>query len=164
VLDVFAVHCLVLCCQSLFSVREERRILQDNMASSVVLGHVPSFTNVYSGFVSDQKIALLASFDLESGIVLNDVTIAYKTWGELNENGDNCLVICHALSGSSDIEDWWGPLLGSGKAFDISRYFIFCANVLGSPYGTTSSLSTNTKTGQIYGPDFPQTTIRDDVR
>lgn len=90
--------------------------------------------------------------------------MAYKTWGRLNSEGDNCMVICHALSGSSDIEDWWGPLLGSGKAFDVSRYFIFCANVLGSPYGTTSSLSLNPATGLIYGPDFPQTSIRDDIR
>jgi homoserine O-acetyltransferase len=134
------------------------------MSSSVVLDHTPSFTNPYYSFVADQKFAFLLSFELESGIVLHDVTVAYKTWGKLNTNRDNCLVVCHALSGSSDIEDWWGPLLGVGKAFDLSRYFIFCANVLGSPYGTTSPLSTNPKTGEIYGPDFPQTTIRDDVR
>lgn len=73
-------------------------------------------------------------------------------------------MVCHALSGSSDISDWWGPLLGSGKAFDTSRYLVFCANVLGSPYGSTSSLSINPDTGRAYGPDFPQTTIRDDIR
>lgn len=90
--------------------------------------------------------------------------MAYKTWGKLNATSDNCLVVCHALSGSSDISDWWGPLLGNGKAFDTSRYFIFCANVLGSPYGSTSSLSIDPDTGRAYGPEFPQTTIRDDIR
>jgi homoserine O-acetyltransferase len=125
---------------------------------------VPSVRNVYLDFVVDQKLALLDSVELESGEELNDLTVAYKTWGSLNSNRDNCLVVCHALSGSSDIEDWWGPLLGKDKAFDISRYFIFCANVLGSPYGTTSPLSINPKTGRIYGPEFPQTTIRDDVQ
>lgn len=125
---------------------------------------MPSVRNVYLDFVVDQKLALLDSVELESGEELNDLTVAYKTWGSLNSNRDNCLVVCHALSGSSDIEDWWGPLLGKDKAFDISRYFIFCANVLGSPYGTTSPLSINPKTGRIYGPEFPQTTIRDDVQ
>lgn len=104
------------------------------------------------------------TFILESGVELNKVPVAYKTWGHLNPNRDNCLVICHALSGSSDVADWWGPLLGPGRAFDTSRYFIFCANVLGSPYGSASPLSINPKTGDRYGPDFPQTTIRDDVR
>jgi len=130
----------------------------------IILDHAPTITNEYFEFVTEQRFALLDLFELESGVALQDVTVAYKTWGKLNANCDNCLVVCHALSGSSDIEDWWGPLLGSGKAFDISRYFIFCANVLGSPYGTTSSLSINPKTGRIYGPDFPQTEIRDDVR
>jgi homoserine O-acetyltransferase len=126
------------------------------------LDYVPIARNEYQNFVADQKLALLDSFKLESGEKLEDVIVAYKTWGKLN--CDNCLVVCHALSGSSDIEDWWGPLLGNGKAFDISRYFIFCANVLGSPYGTTSPLSLNPKTGRMYGPEFPQTTIRDDIQ
>jgi homoserine O-acetyltransferase len=114
-------------------------------------------------FVTGQRFAFVSSFILESGVELKEVIVAYKTWGRLNTKGDNCLVICHALTGSSDVEDWWGPLLGNGKAFDISRYFVFCANVLGSPYGTTSSLSLNPATGERYGPAFPQTSIRDDV-
>jgi hypothetical protein len=133
-------------------------------APCVLLDHIPATSSEYFNFVTDQHFALLDSFELESGAELLDVTVAYKTWGKLNAQRDNCLVVCHALSGSSDIEDWWGPLLGSGKAFDPSRYFVFCANVLGSPYGTTSSLSINPETGRIYGPDFPQTTIRDDIR
>lgn len=73
-------------------------------------------------------------------------------------------MLCHALTGSSDAVDWWRPLIGSGKALDYSRYFIFCANVLGSPYGSASPLSINPETAQAYGPSFPDTTIRDDVR
>ncbi|KAI0235948.1 homoserine O- acetyltransferase [Massospora cicadina] len=74
------------------------------------------------------------------------------------------MVICHALTGSSDVSDWWGALLGPGKAFDPTRFFIFCGNVLGSPYGTASPCTRNPSTGKRYGPDFPATTIRDDVR
>ena len=57
----------------------------------------------------------------------------------------------------------WGPLIGRGKAFDPNRFFIFCANVLGSPYGTASPITLNSNTGRLYGPEFPPTTIRDDV-
>jgi homoserine O-acetyltransferase/O-succinyltransferase len=114
--------------------------------------------------VEDQKYASVDSFILDSGLELVEANVAYKTWGILNEKRDNCLVICHALSGSSDVEDWWGPLLGPGKAFDSARYFIFCGNVMGSPYGSSSPLSINPSTGRMYGEEFPQTTIRDDVR
>ncbi|KAG4427853.1 hypothetical protein IFR05_016664 [Cadophora sp. M221] len=130
----------------------------------MILNYIPKSGNPYLDFVTDQKFALFSSFELDSGVVIDEVVIAYKTWGQLNGDGTNCLVICHALSGSSDVEDWWGPLLSRGEAFDTSRYFVFCANVLGSPYGTTSSLSVNPRTGQPYGPKFPQTTIRDDIR
>jgi hypothetical protein len=58
----------------------------------------------------------------------------------------------------------WGPLIGRGKAFDPNRFFIFCANVLGSPYGTASPITLDPTTGRLYGPEFPPTTIRDDVR
>ncbi|OCH95455.1 homoserine O-acetyltransferase [Obba rivulosa] len=112
----------------------------------------------------EQDIHVVSSFTLESGNVLQDVPVAYKTWGKLNESRDNVMIICHAFTGSSDVEDWWGPLMGKGKAFDASRFFIFCANVLGSPYGTASPVTINPATGKPYGPEFPPTTIRDDVR
>ena len=73
------------------------------------------------------------------------------------------MVICHALTGSADVEDWWGPLIGPGKAFDTSRFFIFCGNVLGSPYGSVSPCTVNPETGMYYGPEFPLVTIRDSV-
>ncbi|KAJ2490504.1 homoserine O- acetyltransferase [Coemansia sp. RSA 2050] len=120
--------------------------------------------NPFLRLVQGQKIMIFPSFKLESGDVLRDAPVAYKTWGTLNSQGNNCMVICHALTGSSDVADWWGPLLGSGRAFDTSRFFVVCCNVLGSPYGTASPLTTNPATGAPYGPEFPLTSIRDDVR
>ncbi|KAK0448440.1 Alpha/Beta hydrolase protein [Desarmillaria tabescens] len=111
-----------------------------------------------------QSYLIVPSFTFECGTELQDVPVAYKTWGSLNEAKDNVMIICHAFTGSADVEDWWGPLMGSGKAFDPKRFFILCANVIGSPYGTVSPISTNPKTGKPYGPEFPASTIRDDVR
>jgi homoserine O-acetyltransferase/O-succinyltransferase len=70
-------------------------------------GHIDSQpANPFSKLVNNQKIAILPAFELESGVVLKDVPVAYKTWGRLNVSRDNVLVICHALSGSADVEDW----------------------------------------------------------
>ncbi|KAI0925894.1 hypothetical protein AcV5_008502 [Taiwanofungus camphoratus] len=112
----------------------------------------------------DQDTHVVPSFTLESGRILQDVPVAYKTWGKLNERRDNVMIICHAFTGSADVEDWWGPLMGRGKAFDPNRFFIFCANVMGSPYGSASPVTINPATGKPYGPEFPATSIRDDVR
>ncbi|KAJ7183431.1 Alpha/Beta hydrolase protein [Mycena filopes] len=111
----------------------------------------------------DQSILVVPSFTLECGTELRQVPVAYKTWGRLNAARDNVMIICHAFTGSADVEDWWGPLMGPGRAFDPHRFFIFCANVLGSPYGTASPITINPDTGKPYGPEFPATTIRDDV-
>jgi homoserine O-acetyltransferase len=120
-------------------------------------------SSTYASLI-DQTTALVPSFTLESGETLTDVPIAFKTWGKLNEAGDNVVVICHALTGSADVEDWWGPLLGPGKAFDPTRYFIFCANVIGSPYGTVSSVTVNPETGKKWGPELTGSSVKDDVR
>ena len=77
------------------------------------------------------------------------------------------MVICHALTGSADVADWWGPLLGGpGRAFDVTRFFVVCMNSLGSPYGTASPVTNKDGDPEKgpYGPEFPLTTIRDDVR
>lgn len=100
-------------------------------------------------------------------MVLYNVPVAYTTRGRLSEARDNALVICHALSGSADVADWWGPLLGGqGQAFDTTRFFVVCLNSLGSPYGSASPVTS--KNGDLtlgrYGPEFPLTTIRDDVK
>ena len=131
---------------------------------SVDLDSIPDPNNYYSTFVQGQKIATVPSFTFESGETLQSAPVAYSTWGALNANRDNVLVVCHALTGSSDAMDWWRPLIGPGKALDPTRYFIFCANVLGSPYGSASSLSSKSVTGRPYGAKFPQSTVRDDVR
>ncbi len=122
--------------------------------------------NQFAGLVTEQEFAIIPSFTLESGVTLKNVPIAYTTRGKLSEKQDNALVICHALSGSADVADWWGPLMGGpGQAFDMTRFFIVCLNSLGSPYGSASPMTN--KDGDPaqgrYGPEFPLTTIRDDV-
>lgn len=119
--------------------------------------------NPFFKLISDQTIAIIPAFTLESGVVIHNVPVAYKTWGKLNETRSNVMIICHALTGSADVEDWWGPLIGPGRAFDTQRYFIVCCNSLGSPYGTASPCTLNWETGERYGPEFPLTTVRDDV-
>ena len=123
--------------------------------------------NPFASLIPDQQKAIVPSFTLESGVTLQNVPVAYTTRGRLSAQRDNALVICHALSGSADVADWWGPLMGgSGRAFDMTRFFIVCLNSLGSPYGTASPVTCvdGNPTRERYGPDFPLTTIRDDVK
>ncbi len=110
---------------------------------------------------------------LQHGGLLSPVTLAYETWGTLNAEGDNAILITHALTGSAhahDIEQpddpkvaWWNPLIGPGRSFDTSRYFVICSNILGSCYGSTGPSSLDSQTGQPYGMRFPVITIRDMV-
>jgi homoserine O-acetyltransferase len=122
--------------------------------------------NPFAPLIPDQTFAVIPRVTLESGVELLDVPVAYKTYGTLAPARDNAMVICHALTGSADVGDWWGPLLGGpGKAFDTSRFFVVCMNSLGSPYGSASPVTP--KDGDpalgLYGPEFPLTTVRDDV-
>ncbi|MFN8211486.1 MAG: homoserine O-acetyltransferase [Bacteroidales bacterium] len=103
-------------------------------------------------------------FTTEKGEQLDRLTIAYDTWGELNSSRDNVIWVCHALTANSDVSAWWPGMVGDGLAFDTSRYFIVCANILGSCYGTTGPMSENPKTGKPYLNGFPVITIRDIVR
>jgi len=118
----------------------------------------------YGTMDSNGHTMMLDNFDLECGKTLKNAEALYKTWGTLNAAGDNAAVICHALTGNADVASWWGELLGDGKPFDTSKYFVFCANVLGSCYGSTGPGSIDPGTGMRYGGDFPQVTIRDIVR
>ena len=102
-------------------------------------------------------------FTLESGEKLPVLEIAYHTYGELNKKKNNVIWICHALTASSDAADWWSGLVGEGKIFDSKKYFIVCANILGSCYGSSGPLSTDPKTANKYYSSFPQVTIRDMV-
>lgn len=103
-------------------------------------------------------------FVLESGASLSDLTIAYHTYGNLNSDKSNVIWVCHALTANSDVQDWWPGMVGPGLLFDTNKYFIICANVLGSPYGTTNPLSINRDTGLPYFHLFPLITIRDIVK
>lgn len=102
-------------------------------------------------------------FALESGAVLPELEIAYYTYGQLNELGDNVVWICHALTGNPDAADWWDGLVGAGKILDPTHHFIVCANVIGSCYGTTGPKFLPNQEAQSFHADFPMITIRDMV-
>ncbi|MBR6721639.1 MAG: homoserine O-acetyltransferase [Alistipes sp.] len=102
--------------------------------------------------------------ELESGAILPEVEIAYDTFGELSEERDNVIWVCHALTANSDVADWWPHTVEQGRFLDPARYFVVCANFLGSHYGTTSPLSINPATGKKWYYDFPRITVRDMVK
>jgi len=108
-------------------------------------------------------LALEDPLELECGAVLDQVTVAYRSWGRLSLAGDNAVVICHALTGSADADLWWGDFIGPDKALDPERDFIICTNVLGSCYGTTGPTSPRPGFCPSWGPDFPSITVRDMV-
>src|SRR5512142_1255314 len=103
-------------------------------------------------------------FRLDGGGQLQPVTLHYALYGALNPRRDNVVLVCHALSGSARVADWWPEMFGPGKAFDVSRDCIVGINVIGSCYGSTGPGSTDPRTGQPFGPDFPVVTIADMVR
>jgi homoserine O-acetyltransferase len=101
-------------------------------------------------------------FQLESGENLQGIKIAYQTWGTLNKEQNNVVWVCHALTGNSDVFDWWGGLFGENQYFNPEDHFIVCANVLGSAYGSTGPLSQK-KDGKKYYHNFPSITTLDMV-
>ncbi len=103
-------------------------------------------------------------FKLESGASLPGFQLRYTTLGTLNKKKDNVIWVCHALTGNSNFVDWWPGLFGEGMLYDPNQYFIICANMLGSCYGSTGPLSVNPETNQPYFHDFPLLTNRDMVR
>ena len=104
------------------------------------------------------------NFGLESGESLPEINIAYHTYGKLNHDKSNAVWVCHALTANSDVADWWKGLVGSGNLINPDKYFVVCANILGSCYGTTGPLSINPATDTPYYDKFPQITIRDMVK
>ncbi len=110
-------------------------------------------------------------FKLESGKTIDHLELTYETFGVLNHNKDNAILICHALTGSShvtsqsstDKEAWWVSSVGPEKAIDTNKYFVICINVLGSCKGSTGPTSLNPATNQPYGLEFPIVTITDMV-
>lgn len=113
-------------------------------------------------------------FLLESGETLQPVTIAYETYGQLNADRSNAILVLHALSGgghaagylqaNDDKPGWWDDSIGPGKAFDTDRFFVICSNVLGSCYGSSGPTTIDPRTGKPYGLNFPLVTIGDMVR
>lgn len=116
----------------------------------------------------------IGSFEPELGGTLRDVTLAYETWGTLNENADNAVLLTHALTGDSHAAGgpsaghrrggWWDPMVGPGRPVDTDEYFVVCSNVLGGCAGSTGPASVDPETGEPYGARFPIVTIRDIVR
>ncbi|MCM8796665.1 MAG: homoserine O-acetyltransferase [Candidatus Omnitrophica bacterium] len=109
---------------------------------------------------------------LESGEKLGPITIAYETYGRLNKNRDNAILIAHALSGDAHAAGfhegdknpgWWDAMIGPAKAFDTDKYFVICSNVLGGCKGSTGPSSINPKTNKPYALEFPLITIKDMV-
>jgi homoserine O-acetyltransferase len=103
-------------------------------------------------------------FLLESGGVLQPVTLRYAIYGELTERRDNVILVCHALSGSARVGDWWPQLFGASGIFDLGRDCIVCANILGSCYGSTGPQSINAASGKAFGANFPLVSARDWIR
>ncbi len=103
---------------------------------------------------------------LESGEKLSPITLAYETYGTLNQQKTNTILVLHALSGdahAAGANGWWNNLIGPGKGLDTDKYFVICSNVLGGCRGSTGPSSINPQTGRPYGTDFPTITIGDMV-
>ena len=109
------------------------------------------------------RLELRDPFVTERGESIPAVTMQWRTWGELSPTGDNAIVVCHALTGSSDLESWWPALLGRGRALDPDKDFIIAVDALGSVHGSTGPASL-APDGQRWGRRFPALTIRDLVR
>ncbi|QSG09632.1 homoserine O-acetyltransferase MetX [Halapricum desulfuricans] len=114
----------------------------------------------------------LGEFEFECGESIPELEVAYEAYGEFT--GDNAVLVCHALTGSAHVAShrdatetsgqaraWWDDIVGPGKAIDTNEYYVVCANVPGSCYGTTGPASENPETGEPYGTDFPPVTIGD---
>ncbi len=130
----------------------------------------PSFNIV---LVKTQYFHYDGEIQLQSGATLGPITLAYETYGQLNNDRSNAILICHAWSGDAHVAGrhspddpkpgWWDDAVGPGKAFDTDKYFVVCSNVIGGCGGSTGPSSINPKTGRPYGLSFPIVTIADMV-
>src|ERR1700679_2714631 len=129
--------------------------------------------------IVEAQCARFESIALEGGATLSPVEITYETYGRLNSNRSNAILITHAFTGDAHAAGigraagsaendgkpgWWDNMIGPGKAFDTDRYFIICSNVLGGCQGTSGPGCLNPATGKAYALSFPVITIRDMVR
>lgn len=100
---------------------------------------------------------------LESGTCLDEIAVAYRTWGSRDHADKNAVLICHALTGSADVDAWWPGIIGHGKAFDPGRDYVVCSNILGGCYGTTGPASRRPGSRDRYRAAFPLFSVRDMV-
>ncbi|CAI8056405.1 Homoserine O-acetyltransferase [Geodia barretti] len=105
-----------------------------------------------------------APLELDCGVSLGPFTLAYQTYGTLNAERSNAVLLCHALTGDHGKPGWWEVMVGPGKTFDTDRYFVICSNALGGCMGTSGPKEINPATGRPWGLDFPVITIRDMVK
>jgi len=122
----------------------------------------------------EKKFFRIKNFSLVCGEVLENIQIAYETYGLLNKDKSNAILVCHALTGDSHLalrykpEDkkpgWWDQFVGENKSIDLKRYFVICSNVLGGCAGSTGPASINPETSRPYGLDFPFITIKDMIK
>lgn len=125
------------------------------------------------GVVTPQILTVETPLDLVSGHQLPNYELVYETYGELNEDRSNAILICHALSGThhvagyhegDDKPGWWNDYIGPNKPIDTNKFFVVCSNNLGGCHGSTGPTSINPATGKVYGSDFPIVTCRDWVK
>lgn len=126
------------------------------------------------GLVSPTTLHIDTPLELDCGRTLSSYDLIYETYGELNADRSNAILICHALSGDqhaagyNSMEDrkpgWWDTAIGPGKAIDTNRFFVVCPNNLGGCKGSTGPNTINPETGKLYGPDFPIVTVPDWIR
>jgi len=123
------------------------------------------------GIVEPRQMNFSAPLPLRSGACLRDYTLVYETYGRLNTDGSNAVLVCHALNASHHVagryaggerdEGWWDNLVGPGKPLDTEHFFVIGVNNLGSCFGSTGPMHVNLDTGRVYGADFPVVTVED---
>jgi len=123
------------------------------------------------GIVEPRQMNFSAPLPLRSGACLRDYTLVYETYGRLNTDGSNAVLVCHALNASHHVagryaggerdEGWWDNLVGPGKPLDTEHFFVIGVNNLGSCFGSTGPMHVNPDTGRVYGADFPVVTVED---
>jgi homoserine O-acetyltransferase/O-succinyltransferase len=145
------------CTQTIFAKKARRKLAEDR----VELFAIPK-----------EDIAPIGSVALASGHVIREAALAYRTYGTLNEEKSNAVLVCHALTGDQYVSGinpvngnpgWWANVAGPGKVIDTDRYFVICSNVLGGCMGSTGPSDINPETGSRYGTNFPILTIGDMV-
>ncbi len=123
--------------------------------------------------IETKKAKFTEPLYLESGRILEEFELVYETYGQLNDDKSNVIVVCHALAGSHHAAGryadevkpgWWDKLIGDGKAIDTKKYFVICSNNIGSSFGSTNALSIDPSTGKEYRLKFPILTISDIVK